>query len=48
MIERYSHDVSTGEAYARGVSTSESSQAQALDSHVEKLSEIAGITGRRC
>ena len=44
MIERYSHDVSTGEAYARGVTESESSQAQALDSHVEKLSEIAGIT----
>ncbi|MCY4407450.1 MAG: hypothetical protein OXC15_13865, partial [Rhodospirillaceae bacterium] len=44
MIERYSHDVSTGAAYARGVTESESSQAQALDSHVEKLSEIAGIT----
>ncbi len=44
MIERYSRDVSTGEAYARGVTESESSQAQALDSHVEKLSEIAGIT----
>ncbi len=44
LIERYSHDVSTGEAYARGVTESESSQAQALDSHVEKLSEIAGIT----
>ena len=44
MIERYSHDVSTGEAYARGVTESESSQAQALDSHVEKLSEIAGIS----
>ncbi len=44
MIERYSHDVSTGEAHARGVTESESSQAQALDSHVEKLSEIAGIT----
>ena len=44
MIERYSHDVSTGEAYARGVTETESSQAQALDSHVEKLSEIAGIS----
>ena len=44
LIERYSHDVSTGEAHARGVTESESSQAQALDSHVEKLSEIAGIS----
>ena len=44
MIERYSHDVSTGEAFARGVTESESSQAQQLDSHVEKLSEIAGIS----
>ena len=44
MIERYSHDVSTGEAFARGVTESESSQAQALDSHVDKLSEIAGIS----
>ena len=44
MIARYSHDVSTGEAHARGVTESEGSQAQALDSHVEKLSEIAGIT----
>ena len=44
MMQRYSHDVSTGEAYARGVTESESSQAQKLDSHVEKLSEIAGIS----
>ena len=44
LIERYSRDVSTGEAYARGVTESESSQAQTLDSHVEKLAEIAGIT----
>ena len=44
MIERYSHDVSTGEAYARGVTESESSQAQQLDSHVEKLAEIGGLT----
>ena len=44
MIGRYSHDVSTGEAFARGVTESESSQAQALESHYEKLSEIAGIT----
>ena len=44
LIERYSHDVSTGEAYARGVTESESTQAQQLDSHVEKLAEIAGIS----
>ncbi len=44
MIERYSHDVSTGEAFARGVTESESSQAQALESHVERMSEAAGIT----
>ncbi len=43
MIERYSRDVSTGEAFARGVTESESSQAQQLDSHVEKLAEIGGI-----
>ena len=44
MIQRYSRDVSTGEAHARGVTESESSQAQQLDSHVEKLAEIAGIS----
>ena len=44
MIERYSHDVSTGEAYARGVTENETSQAQQLDSHHERLAEIAGIT----
>ena len=44
LIERYSHDVSTGEAYARGITESESSQAQQLDSHVEKLAEIGGLT----
>ena len=44
LIERYSHDVSTGEAFARGVTESESSQAQTLQSHHEKLAEIAGIS----
>ncbi|MDE0276807.1 MAG: conjugal transfer protein TraG N-terminal domain-containing protein, partial [Defluviicoccus sp.] len=44
LIDRYSHDVSTGEAYAKGVTESESSQAQRLDSHVEKMAETAGIT----
>ena len=44
LIERYSRDVSTGEAFTRGVTESESSQAQALQSHYEKLSETAGIS----
>ena len=44
LIERYGHDVSTGEAYARGVTESESTQVQALESHVEKMSETAGIS----
>ena len=44
LIERYSHDVSTGEAYARGITESESSQVQALESHVDKMSETAGIS----
>ena len=43
MMQRYSRDVSTGEAFGRGVTESESSQAQQLDSHVEKLAEIGGI-----
>ncbi|MDE0176118.1 MAG: hypothetical protein OYH76_20140, partial [Defluviicoccus sp.] len=44
LVERYSHDVSTGEAFARGVTESESNQAQTLEAHMEKLSEIGGIT----
>ncbi|MCY4029277.1 MAG: conjugal transfer protein TraG N-terminal domain-containing protein, partial [Acidobacteria bacterium] len=44
LMQRYSHDVSTGEAFARGVTESESTQAQALESHVEKMAETAGIT----
>ena len=44
LVERYSHDVSTGEAHARGVTESESAQVQALESHYEKMSETAGIT----
>ena len=44
LVERYSHDVSTGEAHARGVSESESAQAQALETHMERLAETAGIT----
>ena len=44
LVERYSHDVSTGEAFARGVTESESAQVQALESHYEKMSETAGVT----
>ena len=44
LMERYAHDVSTGEAYARGVTESESAQAQTLESHMEKLAETAGIS----
>ena len=42
LAQRYSHDVSTGEAFARGVTESESAQVQALESHYEKLSETPG------
>ena len=44
LIERYSHDVSTGEAHARGVTESESAQVQALEAHYDRLSESAGLT----
>ena len=44
LIERYSRDVSTGEAYARGVTESESAQVQALEAHYDKMSETAGLT----
>ena len=44
LIERYSHDVNVGEAHARGVTESESAQAQHVQNHVEKLAEIGGIT----
>ena len=44
MVERLSRDVSAGTAYARGVSETESAQAQALDAHMERLSEAGGIT----
>ena len=44
LVERYSHDVSTGEAHARGVTESESASVQALESHLEKMSETAGIS----
>ena len=44
MVERYSRDVSVGTAHARGVTESESAQAQALASHVEKLAEVGNLT----
>ena len=44
LVERYSHDVSTGEAHARGVTESESAQVQALEAHYDRLSETAGLT----
>ena len=44
MVERYARDVSTGTAHARGVTESESSQAQALRTHTDRLAEIGGIT----
>ena len=44
MVERHARDVSTGTAHAHGVTESESSQAQALSGHMDRLSEIAGIT----
>ena len=47
MIDRYSHDVSTGTAHARGVTESESSQAQELRSHAGKLAEIGGLTANQ-
>ena len=39
LVERYSHDVSTGTAHARGVTESESAEVRELASHVEKLAE---------
>ena len=44
IMERYARDVSTGEAYARGVTETESTQAQALESHMEKLAETSGLS----
>ena len=44
MVERHARDVNVGTAHAHGVTESESQQAQDLSSHVDRLSEIAGIT----
>ena len=44
LVERHSKDVNVGTAHAHGVTESESHQAQELSSHVDRLSEIGGIT----
>ena len=44
MVQRHARDVNVGTAHAHGVTESESQQAQDLTSHVDRLSEIAGIT----
>ncbi|MDE0658010.1 MAG: hypothetical protein OXI79_00005, partial [Gammaproteobacteria bacterium] len=44
LVERYSHDVSTGTAHTRGVTESENAEVRALESHVEKLAESSGLT----
>ncbi len=44
MVERLSRDVSTGLAHSRGVTESESTQVQALESHMKRLSEAGGIS----
>ena len=44
LVERYSHDVSVGTGHTRGVTESESAQAQELESHVEKLAEHGDLT----
>ncbi len=44
MVERHARDVNIGTAHARGVTESESQQVQELVSHMDRLSEIGGIT----
>ena len=44
LVERHARDVNVGTAHAHGITESESVQAQELSSHVDRLSEIAGIT----
>ena len=44
MVERHSRDVSVGTAHAHGVTESESQQTQDLSSHMDRLSQMAGIT----
>ena len=44
MVERYSHDVSTGTAHTQAITESENAQVQELASHVEKLAELGSLT----
>ena len=44
MVERHARDVNVGTAHAHGVTESESGQVQDLSSHVDRLSELGGIT----
>ena len=44
LVERFSRDVSTGEAYGLGVTETETSQMQSLQSHYDKMSETSGLT----
>ena len=44
LVERFSRDISTGEAYGLGVTETESSQMQSLQSHYDKMSETSGLT----
>ena len=44
MVERHSRDVNVGTAHAHGVTESESQQTQDLSSHMDRLSEMGGIT----
>ena len=44
LVERYSHDVSTGTAHSHGVAESESAEVRELASHVEKLAELGNLS----
>jgi len=44
LVERYSHDVSTGTAHSHGVAGSESAEVRELASHVEKLAELGNLS----
>ena len=44
LVERYSHDVSTGTAHTFGVTESENAQVQELESHLGRLAEMSGIS----
>ena len=44
LVERYSHDVSTGTAHSHGITESESAEVRELASHVEKLAELGNLT----